>query len=298
MILAKAIRIFLIFGYSKIARSRFLKDDFLIACSSVVIVVEGVFADRFLHLSEIDPVLMSFEGSSDTFWDCAAKPENVDTANRLFGGLIGFNAIILALCIVMGVLTRKASEKFDESKKVSVVISISTLFVVLDLAINFGIPQNTQTMYNVRRMFDSITIFLISTVTPLILFLKALGWGDSKQQGNMSHQTGELSSSHADQNDGLVRTFMFHTGLKLNRATSLWKSAVFMVMPDIDMLIILSEGNNGTYTFSHSNIKIQEKTTKAAKAKTEECIEILLGSAKTSYLVEFPHKEKMDEFRI
>ena len=70
-----------------------------------------------------------------------------------------------------------------------------------------------------------------------------------------------------------------------------------MVMPDLDMLIILSEGNNGTYTFSQSNIKIQEKTTKAAKSRTEECIEFLLGSAKTSYLVEFPHKEKMDEFR-
>ncbi|KAJ3034143.1 hypothetical protein HDU99_010741, partial [Rhizoclosmatium hyalinum] len=69
-------------------------------------------------------------------------------------------------------------------------------------------------------------------------------------------------------------------------------------MPDLDILIILSDGNNGTYTLSQSNIKIIEKTTAAARAKTEESIELLLGASKTCYLVEFPHKAKMDEFRM
>ncbi|ORY37238.1 hypothetical protein BCR33DRAFT_466402 [Rhizoclosmatium globosum] len=297
MILAKAIRIFLIFGYSKIARSRFLKDDFLIACCSVVAVFEGVFASRVLDGSGVEPRLQTFEGSSDSLWACASADDKEDTTNRLFGGLLGFNAILLVLCIVMGWMTRKASEKFDESRKVGIVVAISTLFVVLDLGVNLGIPQHSEGMFNVRRIFDSVTIFLVAIATPSILFSKALGFANNQPNGNISHYTSDINSTQADQNDGLVKTYMFHTGLKLNRPTSLWKSAVFMVMPDLDLLIILSESNNGTYTFSQSNINIQEKTTKAAKAKSEECIELLLGTRKTSYLVEFPHKEKMDEFR-
>ncbi|KAJ3284571.1 hypothetical protein HDU79_008043 [Rhizoclosmatium sp. JEL0117] len=263
----------------------------------MVAIVEGVLAWHMFTAANIQPALATFDQSSDTIWDCAAPASDTDTANQEFGGLIGFNAIILALCIAMGLLTRKASQKFDESKKVGIVISISTLFVVLDLGVNFGIPHTTQSMFYIRRLFDSITIFLITTATPVILFSAVLGWGNGHHGSNLSHTKSEVDSAHLDQNDGLVRTFMFHVGMKLNRPASLWKSTVFLIMPDLDMLITLGEGNNGTYTFSQSNIKIQEKTTKAAKAKTEECIELLLGTAKIAYLVEFPHKEKMDEFR-
>ncbi|KAJ3282638.1 hypothetical protein HDU79_009774, partial [Rhizoclosmatium sp. JEL0117] len=298
MILAKAIRIFLIFGYSKIARSRFLKDDFLIACCTVVAVFEGAFTGKAMDGAGVEPRLITFDGSSDTLWACASDETNVDAAKQLFGGIFGFNAVLLVLCIWMGWMTRKASEKFDESKKVGVVISISALFIVLDLAVNFGIPQQTKAMFNVRLLFDSCTIFLIATATPVVLFFKALGFAGGQKDGNITHNSSEVSSSHIDQNDGLVKTYMFHTGLKLNRPTSLWKTAVFLVMPDLDILIILSEGNNGTHTLSQSNIKIIEKTTAAAKSKTEECIELLLGANKTCYLVEFPHKAKMDEFRM
>ncbi|KAJ3282881.1 hypothetical protein HDU79_009599 [Rhizoclosmatium sp. JEL0117] len=133
MVLAKAIRIFLIFGYSKIARSRFLKDDFLISCCSLVALFEGVFTWKALDGAGIEPRLVLFDDSSDTTWACASDDAKADSAKKLLGGVFGFNAILMVLCISMGWLTRKASEKFDESKKVGLVISISALFIILDL---------------------------------------------------------------------------------------------------------------------------------------------------------------------
>ncbi|KAJ3280543.1 hypothetical protein HDU79_011634, partial [Rhizoclosmatium sp. JEL0117] len=133
MVLAKAIRIFLIFGYSKIARSRFLKDDFLISCCSLVALFEGVFTWKALDGAGIEPRLVLFDDSSDTTWACASDDAKSDSAKKLLGGIFGFNAILMVLCISMGWLTRKASEKFDESKKVGLVISISALFIALDL---------------------------------------------------------------------------------------------------------------------------------------------------------------------
>ncbi|KAJ3027801.1 UNVERIFIED_CONTAM: hypothetical protein HDU68_003084 [Siphonaria sp. JEL0065] len=297
MILFKSLRIFLIFGYSKVARSRLLKDDVMIVGSVIVGIIDGLLAATMIKDSKIQPLLAKFDDSPTSYWECMAPPEYSAAATRWFAGIVTYNGIIVILCIAMGFATRKASEKFDESKKVGPVIVLSTLVIVFDFAINFAFPQHSTSMFYVCRIIDSITVFAITVGSPLILFSTALGISQNKKTG-MSHNNSDVTSSRQmDSQDGLVKTYMFHTGFKLNRSTSLWKSAVLMVMPDLDMLIVLSDGNNGTHVLSQSTIKVQEKTAKAAKERTEEIIELTLGTAKTCFLVEFPQKEKMEEFR-
>ncbi|KAI9329556.1 hypothetical protein BDR26DRAFT_1011700 [Obelidium mucronatum] len=263
MIFFKSLRIFLIFGYSKIARSRFLKDDVMIGASLIVGILDAVFALWTVGIKKTEPVTCFLHGYVD---------------------------------IAVGL---KASAKFDESRKNGAVIILSTLLIGLNFAVLFGIPGETKTLYQLRRVFSSTTTFLLCTLSPVILFAPAFGLGASPSGTGLSHgyDTSDAKSSQNDLNDGLVKTYMFHTGLKLNRPAALWKSAVIMVMTELDMLIILSEGNNGTYTLSKSNIMIQEKTTKAAKAAPEECLEITLGANKICHVLEFPNREKMEEFR-
>ncbi|KAJ3077615.1 hypothetical protein HDU99_001079, partial [Rhizoclosmatium hyalinum] len=147
------------------------------------------------------------------------------------------------------------------------------------------------------RIFTAIVIFILCTVTPIILFATALGLGGTPAKEGMSHgYSSQTQSGDHDKTDGLTKAYIFHAGLKVNRPTSLWKSAILVIMPDLDMLIILSEGNNGTHSFSKVFLKVQEKTTHAAKSKQEEYLEMTLGD-KSNFILELSNKAKMEEIR-
>ncbi|ORY52287.1 periplasmic binding protein-like II [Rhizoclosmatium globosum] len=296
MIFFKSFRIFLIFGYSKIARSGLLRDTVMMLASSIIAVIDLIVALFVIKNGQVAPHLVTFTNSFDIYWDCLAPPDYQDQANSMFNGLLVLNGILLFLCIVMAFQTRKAAHKFNESKKVAVVIVMSTLLIGLDLAVNYGIPITSLSTFNVRRIFTSAVVFILCTATPIILFAPALGLAGGTKE-NMSHgYSSETQSTNHDETDGLTKAYIFHAGLRVNRPTSLWKSAILVIMPDLDMLIILSEGNNGTHSFHKIFLKVQEKTTHAAKAKQEEYLEMTLGD-KSNFILELSNKEKMEELR-
>ncbi|KAJ3031096.1 UNVERIFIED_CONTAM: hypothetical protein HDU68_006475 [Siphonaria sp. JEL0065] len=301
MIFLKGFRIFLIFGYPRIARSRFIRDDFLIAVSNVVAIVDGILAWIYVQGGQITSKLTHFTDTELQVYTCLPKPESEGTATTLMGVHFGFNALILAMCLYIGQLTRKSASKFDESKQVGATIYVSCAAVLLAMGINFGVIADTSGIFNLHRITASIAIWLICIVSPMILFVPALRANIESEKSRLSVTnrvgTGSAASSHNDRDDGQVLTFMFHTGMRPNRATALWKSAVMMIMPEIDMLIVLAEQYSGTYIFSECNIKVVEKTTVAAKKQAEESVELTVGANKTVFVVEFPHKERMEEFR-
>ncbi|KAJ3027030.1 UNVERIFIED_CONTAM: hypothetical protein HDU68_004608, partial [Siphonaria sp. JEL0065] len=112
-----------------------------------------------------------------------------------------------------------------------------------------------------------------------------------------TNHSGSTNDSEGTDINGEVKAFMFKVGLRLNRTTSMWKTASMLGIPELDMLIILGGANSGTYTLTECSIKVMEKTTAAAKKSNEEILELIVGANKTSFLVEFPRKDLMEEFR-
>ncbi|KAI9334596.1 hypothetical protein BDR26DRAFT_560849 [Obelidium mucronatum] len=299
MIFMKAFRIFLIFGYPRIARSRFIKDDFLIAASNFIALFDGVLALIYVQGGQITPQLSEFTDTEHQVWTCRTAPGYERQATSLMGLLFGFNALIMILCVYIGQLTRKAASKFDESKQVGATIYVSCAAVLLALGISFGITAQTSGIFTLHRITISVAIWVICIVSPFILFVPSLR-GEIESRQSLTHTSSKgagSSVSRIDRDDGQVLTFMFHTGIRPNRPTSLWKSAVLMVMPELDMLIILAESYSGTHVLSQANIKVIEKTTVAAKKQAEETIELTVGANKSVYLIEFPLKDRMEEFR-
>ncbi|KAJ3131793.1 hypothetical protein HK100_006008, partial [Physocladia obscura] len=135
MIFFKALRLGLIFGYQRIARLQFLRDDFLIGCSFILSIIDAILAWLFVGGSQYQPRLQVFSDQDTGVWICSSTQDATDTTiSELFAILIAFNAVVLVLCLGIGFATRKVTGKFDESKKVGIVILISTVLVLLGLA--------------------------------------------------------------------------------------------------------------------------------------------------------------------
>ncbi|KAJ3031100.1 UNVERIFIED_CONTAM: hypothetical protein HDU68_006479 [Siphonaria sp. JEL0065] len=273
------------------------RDDFLIGVS-----IDGILAWVYVQASQMAPGLTAFTDTNNQIWTCKASSGYEKTSATLLGVLFGFNALIMVLCLYIGQLTRKAAAKFDESKQVGSMIYVSCAALLLALAVDYGLTAETSHIFNLHKLTGSVAIWIICIVSPIILFVPPLvqtvqGEKTSAMQAS-TYNAGESSSIvNTEKNDGQVKAHMFHVGIRPNRATALWKSAVMMAMPEIDMLIILGDQYSGTYVFTHCNAKVIEKTTVAAKKAPEESIELTVGSNKTCYVVEFPSKDRLDEFR-
>ncbi|KAJ3078624.1 hypothetical protein HK100_010653, partial [Physocladia obscura] len=245
----KALRLGLIFGYKRIARLRILKDDFLIGGSLILSAIDAIIAWVFVSEEQYQPRLQLFPDKDTGVWICSSVQD------------VTVDASIPDLVVS---LHRVRDAEGDRK------------------GICFGLPATTSAMYGVHQLGVSVVIWIICVAGPIVLFAPAFQ-NSTVESSNLGSKIGESSGdssiSTTNKNDGQVKAFMFHTGIRYNRATSLWKSAVIMAMPDIDLLILLSDLTNGTYAFSKTKLKVIEKDSHAAKKKEEECTELLPANA-------------------
>ncbi|KAI9334606.1 hypothetical protein BDR26DRAFT_866903 [Obelidium mucronatum] len=300
MIFLKALRIFLIFEYPRIARSRFLRDDVLIATSILISVFDGILAFIYVKAGNIEPGIKEFTDVATHVWSCQPRIGSENTATALMAVLFAFNGLIMVLCVLIGQVTRQAAAKFSESKAVSAMVYVSCAAVMLGLGICFGLEPKTINIYNLHRITVSIATWIVAVISPIMLMAPALHnatAGENSRISTSQRSESSMIDSVDTELNGEVKAFMFQIGLRPNRATALWKAASMLAIPEIDMLILLGGQYSGTFTFSECSIRVLEKTTVAAKKSNEECIELTVGANKTVYLVEFPRKDLMEEFR-
>ncbi|KAI9334574.1 7 transmembrane sweet-taste receptor of 3 GCPR-domain-containing protein [Obelidium mucronatum] len=131
MIFLKALRIFLIFEYPRIARSRMLRDDFLIGISLILAFVDGILAFVYVNRGNIEPSIKDFTDVNTHVWTCRPRTGSEATATALMGVLLGFNGLIMLLCVLIGQMTRQAAAKFSESKSVGAMVYVSLAAVLL-----------------------------------------------------------------------------------------------------------------------------------------------------------------------
>ncbi|KAJ3031101.1 UNVERIFIED_CONTAM: hypothetical protein HDU68_006480 [Siphonaria sp. JEL0065] len=300
MIFLKAFRIYLIFEYPRIARSRFLKDDFLISASIVVAIIDGILGYIYVSASKTEPGSIYFTDIPEPYWTCAPRAGYEKTEFALMIVLFVFNGLIMALCVAIGQMTRQAAAKFSESKAVSAMVYVSLAAIVLGMGVCFGLEPTTTAIFHLHRLVTSIATWMIAVISPIILFGAALK--NSVEGGSTRISTSDRSNSSSNESEdngqnGEVKAFMFKVGIRLNRATSMWKSSNILGIPESDMIIILGGPYSGTFTLSDCSIRVIEKTAAAAKKSKEESIELTVGENKTCFLVEFKCKEHMEEFR-
>ncbi|KAJ3001781.1 UNVERIFIED_CONTAM: hypothetical protein HDU68_006641 [Siphonaria sp. JEL0065] len=133
MVLLKASRIYLIFEYPRIARSRFLRDDVLIIISIVIAIIDGIIAVIYISASKTKPGIVHFTDTAAPLYSCAATEgyENVEFAWMVV--LFVFNGLIMVLCVVLGQMTRQAAAKFSESKAVGSMVYVSCAAIGLGM---------------------------------------------------------------------------------------------------------------------------------------------------------------------
>ncbi|KAJ3236461.1 hypothetical protein HDU81_010756 [Chytriomyces hyalinus] len=303
MIFLKSIRIFFIFRYTRLARLGILQDKVLIAFASILTVIDGVIAGVYTQVSKVGPRIQDLAGSSKEVWVCGVETDSGSSSRSsvspLLILLLTFNGLLVVLCLMAGYLTRSASRKFDESKKIWSMVSVCALILLISLSVLLGLPSDTEAMLNLKNVLFSGTVWLLSTISPIILFGPCLlgSLSTNIRESSLGQSSGSnKSGEHSDWKTaevGKSTALLFNVGIKAVKTMAIWDTALIILMPDMNMAFIMKSETHIFTKFTRCKVKPVTATTKEAQGTFR--LELVLD--KNTDILEFPTKEKMDEFR-
>ncbi|KAJ3277891.1 Transcription factor unc-86 [Borealophlyctis nickersoniae] len=163
--LVKTFRIYKIFDSNRL-RAHKLQDSQLLGMSSIVVAGELIL---LIVWSAGDPVraILVDSSSSELYTSQKCLGAHPDFQQGLLGCFIAYNALLLALGVVMSYKTRNVHSSFNESRYIAYAIYNITLCVVVLLPIYMTIgdnPGSSQREYIVRSLatlFANIACMLI-----------------------------------------------------------------------------------------------------------------------------------------
>ncbi|KAJ3263128.1 hypothetical protein HDU77_011230 [Chytriomyces hyalinus] len=303
MIFLKSIRIFFIFRYTRLARLGIFQDAVLIALASILAIIDGIIAGVYTQVDKVGPRIQDLAGSSKEVWVCGVESDGEgssrSTISTLLIVLLAFNGLLVVLCLMAGHLTRSASRKFDESKKIWSMVSVCALILLISMSVMLGLPSDTEAMLNLKNVLFSGTVWLLSILSPIILFGPSLlgSLQTHVRESSLGQNTGSIQSGENSDwktaDVGKSTALLFNVGVKAMKALAIWDTALIILMPDMNMAFIMKSETHIFTKFSRCKVKPVATTTKDAQGTFR--LEMVLD--KNSDLLEFATKEKMDEFR-
>ncbi|KAI9348502.1 hypothetical protein BDR26DRAFT_1004354 [Obelidium mucronatum] len=319
MILLKSLRIFVIFQYRRMARSRMLQDTSLLVIAGVFALVNGGFAFATAKAVGLQPVLAQYNNRVDHQYICAAAIDSL-LSTIVFSLFLSLNALLMVACLVFCYLTRDTVKRFNESKSIALVVYVSVLIIVLCSAIVFGLSSESVETHNLRYLSISVAIFLVSVLSPLILLAEPLQKGSQAVQNNLIQQqqqqqqtaqsghyqktreaiSGAYLSEIAEYNSGRVSAHVFQVGFKRKRRFDLWVPATLMVIGSIHSLFIMTTSFHMFVQLGSVKMKLAEeiqgevRQTNTTSTTMGTALEMQIGG--DCYFMEFDTREKMEEF--
>ncbi|ORY45860.1 hypothetical protein BCR33DRAFT_812705, partial [Rhizoclosmatium globosum] len=194
------------------------------------------------------------------------------------------------------------------SQAIPAVVYLSSLFLFLFAAVAFGISADTLNSQIMHRLAIDLTIWLICTGTPLILFIGPLQKGYDRMPRTISEAGGirprfmsqatTTTRSSVNSSEGWddsaaigaqpqtkVTTHIFQAGFKRKRI-SLWVSATLMVIDDLNSMFILTESCHLYLYLKMRNVKLKPVTSAqgsttddgSSASHVENLLEIISGN--------------------
>ncbi|KNC98076.1 phosphate ABC transporter, phosphate-binding protein PstS [Spizellomyces punctatus DAOM BR117] len=325
MMMMKLWRIYLIFGYQRKTRISIARNSVLIGSTLGIVVAELILTGLLVALAP-PSVVVSIENATTgaIYQECGVAPEKKGLYTGLLVLLYCFNALLLFLCLFLAYATRKAYNRFGESKTIGFSIYIVTILMIFAVPAAYILPMQTDTERGTQRLLTCLIMFIISTGISLILFLPRLRevWkvrANSDSQGSRTSgaQVGghRFRSVRRKSNPEHVSSFHVHAvhptvcevGLRQDRFGAQWQSATLCALCELDLLLFLESVRSSKVlvSFKLSEIIVDVLTTESAAASgsfstssnSATRLSLKMKADQTaSHIVEFPSKEKMRPF--
>ncbi|TPX69405.1 hypothetical protein SpCBS45565_g02392 [Spizellomyces sp. 'palustris'] len=324
MMMMKLWRIYLIFGYERKTRISIARNSVLIASTLGIVVAELVLTGLWVAFAS-PSVVVSIENvtTGAVYQECGVVPEKQGLHTAFLILLYCFNALLLFVCLFFAYATRKAYNRFGESKNIGFSIYIVTILVIFAVPAAYILPMQTDTERGTQRLLTCLIMFIISTGISLILFLPRLRevW---KVQANSDSQSSPTSGGAAvhrflsvrrKSNPEQISSFHVHAvhptvcevGLRQDRFGAQWQSATLCALCELDLLLFLEnvKSSKVLVSFKLSEILVEVLSAESSAASgsfstssnSATRLSLKMKADQTaSHIVEFPSREKMRPF--
>ncbi|KAJ1562601.1 hypothetical protein HK096_007146 [Nowakowskiella sp. JEL0078] len=262
MLFMKSYRIYVIFGYKQIRlQDSSMPNSKLILTTVLLTLVEIILVGAWVGFAQHEAVTPINGSGIQT--GCSAKPGN-ESIDLIFQFLLyGLNGSLLVSCVYIAFRTRRAFERFLESKTIGMSIYTVVISIAICISVVYAFPRDIESWYYVTSFVLSITMNVCSLLVSLIIFGPRLldviqlrfNPGSTEQVTTQSHIDTRFSIGIIDVNSELVESgkdrksvenlsiqaVKFEIGIRQIKFGSRWVESDLVILPEIQMMIIFRD---------------------------------------------------------
>ncbi|KAI8812228.1 hypothetical protein BJ742DRAFT_793413 [Cladochytrium replicatum] len=275
MITMKTYRIYVVFGYQKISLSdRTMSNSKLILATLLITLFETIYVVVWMVLTKPrgNTVVVSAQDVQVLTEVVCTPAETVfglsgNTVSLVFEiGLFAINGCLLMTAMVLAFQTRKAYERFQESKAIGMSVYTVTITLMCGIPIVYFLPRESETAATIVVFVRSIIFIISSVAIPLQLLgpkLFEVVLANSRKKHDRANLNGanlrvtrfmltnktsfsepaddETNPQVASMENIEVNTVLFDVGVRPLRFGSAWQSMVLVLVPKMDFLFLFHD---------------------------------------------------------
>ncbi|KAI9206767.1 uncharacterized protein BJ171DRAFT_566605 [Polychytrium aggregatum] len=225
--------------------------------------------------------------------------------------LYTINSLILVGCVVLAYLTRKAHQRFQESKSIAFCSYIVLMTLLLCLPIVYVLSNSTdsQALFMIGRIMVSALTIVISSLVPAALFgvrlITTFKNERSDRESQTQRATSRPSQASSVTSQGMAKAnviaYAYDCGVQGIKFGGAWVSSTVVVFPGLDVIDFREPDSDGaiqaSFRFSSCDCGICDQSSDPGSEKAL-ARRVRLRRNKATYFLEFGSKDTALTFLV